>query len=165
MSAAFDAHVRALTNIARAGQLPMGCVVKVLVGYRSAWWRAAGLSGQSVCDGGPVVATYDDCTPDDAHHALVAFINGREAQRWAAEPAAARRTAVLHQLAYLFGSQEALTPLSYHETDWTAEQYSRGKPCTPTRPCCATNLTTSSFLSAGCYVGYAPPGVLTGYEH
>ncbi len=36
----------------------MGCVVKVLVGYRSAWWRAAGLSGQSVCDAGPVVATY-----------------------------------------------------------------------------------------------------------
>ncbi len=76
----------------------------------------------------------------------MAFINGREAQRWAGEAAAARRDAVLHQLVHLFGSQQALTPLSYHETDWTAEQYSRGKlfssklACAPAVPLTPRNL-------------------------
>jgi monoamine oxidase len=104
----------------------MGCVIKVIVSYAEAWWRAAGLSGQTVSDSGPLVATYDDCTPD-GHFALVGFINGREALKWSPIGAAARRSAVLDQLVSLFNNRAALNAVAYHETDWTKEEHSRGE--------------------------------------
>lgn len=47
----------------------MGCIIKSIVVYDRAWWRAAGYSGEVICDtasdpsGGPAFNIFDGCTP------------------------------------------------------------------------------------------------------
>ena len=60
--------------------------------------------------------------------ALVLFINGAAATRWSgAEKAGVRRTALLAQLARLFGP-EALSPMEVVEKDWVADPHTGGCP-------------------------------------
>ena len=118
-------------------RMPMGSAIKCIAVYERPFWRERGLSGEGLSDRGPVRLTFDDSSHDGAQHALVGFLLGETARAWTGRDPDARRAAVLESLARLFGP-EALRPTHYVDQDWIAEP-----------------------LSAGCYVGVMPPGVMT----
>ena len=116
-------------------RMPMGSVIKVIATYRRAFWREAGLSGESISTDGVVRATFDDGSHDGRQAALVGFVIADAAKQWTGRPDE-RRAAVLADLAHRFGP-EAGDPVEYVDQDWLAEPW-----------------------SGGCYVGVLPPGVL-----
>lgn len=118
-------------------RMPMGSVIKCIAVYERPFWRERGLSGEAVCDEGPVRLAFDDSAHDGSQHALVAFVLGEAARTWSDRHPDERRAAVLGALARFFGP-DAARPLTYVDHDWTKERY-----------------------SAGCYVGIMPPGVMT----
>jgi monoamine oxidase len=121
---------------AEAG-MPMGSAIKCHVAYRRAFWREAGLSGESISDGEPIRATFDACAPDLSYCGLVVFVVADAAKAFGALPPEERRRTVLEHLVRLFGP-EAAEPVGYVDQDWSRETW-----------------------SGGCYVGLAKPGVLT----
>lgn len=120
-------------------RVPQGSVIKCEAVYASPFWRDAGLSGQVVSDTGPVKITFDNTPQDGSPGVLLGFLEGAEARLWGTRTMADRRQAVLESFARYFGAA-ALTPTDYIEHDWSADQWTRG-----------------------CYAGFMPPGVLTGY--
>ena len=70
---------------------------------------------------------------------MLGFVGGHDARTWSGRSAAARRQAVLKNLADYYGAA-ALKPKKYFEQDWSQEVWTRG-----------------------CPVGYTAPGVL--YEY
>ncbi len=120
-------------------RVPMGSVIKVHCLYETPFWRANGLSGQITSDTGPVGTTYDNSPPDGTLGVLAAFVEGDHARRFARLSAEERRAAVLADLRRYLGPQAA-NPIGYAEQSWAQEEYTRG-----------------------CYAGYMPPGVWTGY--
>lgn len=105
---------------------PMGATVKCIATYETAFWRNNGLSGESVCDVGPVTTTFD-ATTSTGRPALVAFVVGQDARTWSERPLEARRDQVLAIFSRLFGP-EALTPRVYRDHDWSTEPWTRGCP-------------------------------------
>lgn len=107
----------------------MGCIIKSVVCYDSAFWLEAGFSGEVVCAptrNAPVFNVYDHTHSGSPK--LVCFINGDAAKFWSGdEKKKHRRQAVLKQLGALFG-QSALTPNNYMEKDWVADKYTGGCP-------------------------------------
>jgi monoamine oxidase len=92
-----------------------------------------------VSDPGPLSIIFDNSPPDGSPGIIVGFLEGHSARELGREPPEGRRTAVVENLARLFGPRAA-RPESYLERNWADEEWSRG-----------------------CYVGYTPPGVLTAY--
>jgi monoamine oxidase len=117
--------------------MPMGSIVKVIVGYERAFWRERDLTGEMLSTGYPCRATFDDCQPGGGHPALVGFVVGDAARKFGKLPADQRRAAVLSQLTGIFG-EEATRATAYIDHDWIADPW-----------------------STGCYVGLLGPGVLT----
>lgn len=99
-----------------------GPVVKCFAAYSRAFWRDRGLSGEAYLPRGTVRAVVEIA---GAPPALLAFVVGPPAGRWAARDAADRRAEVLAVLAAHFGDA-AEQPLAYVEQDWAAERYSAG---------------------------------------
>src|SRR5690606_3970696 len=120
-----------------AQRMPMGSVIKCILVYARPFWRERGLSGEALCDAGPVRLVFDDCSHDGSQAALVAFLLGSTARAWSGRDPEERKAAVIAALARLFGT-EAAQPIAYADQDWIAEPY-----------------------SGGCYVGLMPPGVMT----
>ena len=118
---------------------PMGTTIKCFAFYERAFWRDRGCSGEGISDVGPAAFCIDASQPDGSHPALLSFLVGRHARTWGEAPAAARKHAVLSQLARLHGP-EALNPVEWLERDWSQEPFSRG-----------------------CPVAYMTPGTLTAY--
>ncbi|NVB37459.1 FAD-dependent oxidoreductase [Pseudenhygromyxa sp. WMMC2535] len=122
--------------------MPMGSVIKCVVGYERAFWRERGLSGESVSESLTVRMTFDACGPDwrgteqrgSGPARLIAFALGDHARGLRGLEAGARRAAVLADLVRLFGP-DAGRPVSYVDLDWSAERW-----------------------SSGCYVGLMRPG-------
>jgi monoamine oxidase len=101
-----------------------GCAVKVHLVYPAPLWRAHGLSGWSVSSTGPLMSTVDDSPAGAGTGVLTGFVTGAEAHRFAAPEPAARRAAVLDQVARLF--PQLPPPDGCHVTDWVNADYSRG---------------------------------------
>lgn len=118
---------------------PAGFAVKIALVYDEAFWRADGLSGESIALGSPVALTIDGCGPTPPPGILHAFLSGPAAQRWARLDAAQRRTVVLDAVSRRFG-RAAATPREYAEHCWADEEWTRG-----------------------CYMAHYPPGVLTNF--
>jgi monoamine oxidase len=112
----------------------MGSVIKVTVVYDAPFWRASGLSGQMVADSGLVQVTFDQTHPLRDEGVLVGFIDSGAARAATLLPPAERRSAVLDDLARVFGDS-ARHPVAYYEKSWLEEEWSRG-----------------------CYVGVMAPG-------
>lgn len=117
-------------------RMPMGSVIKCVIGYDRAFWRDAGFSGEAVTDGSPIRAVFDDTSHDGGEPALVAFIVGDAAKAWSGREPQARRAAVIAHLARLFGAA-AKTPSAYVDKDWQSDEW-----------------------SGGCYVGLLGPGAV-----
>jgi monoamine oxidase len=124
-----------------------GGVVKIFVAYERPFWRDAGWSGEAYRpapvamsssaeqDGGGRIP--DSGSPNSAPrrtavraviangNALVAFVVGREAARWASRGADERRSEVIDTLVEEFG-EGARDVIDYVEADWAADPWSAG---------------------------------------
>jgi monoamine oxidase len=118
-------------------RMPAGFVAKIALVYDEPFWRADGLSGETIGIGSPVSLTIDACGPTPPPGILNAFVSGADAQRFARLPAGERRRLVLASLTPRFGPKLA-APREYHEQSWADEEWTRG-----------------------CYMAHYPPGVLT----
>jgi monoamine oxidase len=120
-------------------RMPMGAATKVAVVYDEPWWRADGLNALSLDVDSPVSITLDACTLSDSPGIIACIATSAHSRALSRLDAAERRRVVVGALVNRFGPKAA-DPAGYHETDWGAEEFSRGG-----------------------YVAHFPPGVLTGY--
>jgi monoamine oxidase len=104
-----------------------GTLTKVGAVYNRPFWRDAGLTGAALDTGGPVSATFDDSPPGGSPGVVFGFVGGDWARKYNAMSAADRSAAVLNQFATFFGPQ-AKDPISYFETSWSGEKWTRGCP-------------------------------------
>ncbi len=102
-----------------------GSVIKVLAGYDEPFWRADGLSGEGFAPQQVVRELYDNSPPSGAVGVLCTFLAGENADRVSRLAPNARRAAVLEGMAKYVGPA-ALEPTIYVETDWSAEEWTRG---------------------------------------
>lgn len=120
-------------------RMSMGTCAKIMVAYGRPFWRDRGLAGLGIGNQ-PWIELCADCSdPHRSQGILAGFIVGDRYQRWARLKSAARRDAVLADLAAYFGA-EALIPESYDEADWPHEPW-----------------------VGGAFSAYMPPGVWTSY--
>jgi monoamine oxidase len=120
-------------------RVPMGAVIKCFAVYDEPFWRGDGLSGSAVSAEGPLTLTVDNSPPEGTPGILVGFLEGRAARELGRVSEADRRTAVVANLARIYGPRAA-RPDRYIDKNWADEEWSRG-----------------------CYEGYTPPGVLTAF--
>ncbi len=104
-----------------------GTLTKVAAVYDEPFWRRQGLNGTVVDTGFPISASFDDSPPDGSPGVVFGFVGGDNARRYNVLSPAARRTAVINQLANWFGSK-ARSPRAFFETSWSGEQWTRGCP-------------------------------------
>jgi putrescine oxidase len=108
-----------------AQALSQGAVTKFLAVYDEPFWRADGLSGEGFAPYQLVRELYDNCPPSGSVGVLCTFLPGDQALAAARLSPAARRDAVLEGMASFVGPR-ALEPVDYVETDWAAEEWTRG---------------------------------------
>jgi monoamine oxidase len=105
-----------------------GTLTKVTAVYDEPFWRAHGLNGSAVTTGFPINIAYDDSPPGGRPGIAFGFVGGDNARRYAGLGAAARRTAVLRQLARIYDDRRALKPAQFFETNWSEQEWTRGCP-------------------------------------
>jgi monoamine oxidase len=110
-----------------AESLRPGRLSKCMALYERPFWRDDDLSGEAVCDGGPLTLTFDSSPRDGSTGVLLGFVGGPEVGDLKGKTAAERRDAVLACFGRLFG-RRAEQPLDYAEREWSAEQWSGGGP-------------------------------------
>jgi monoamine oxidase len=115
-----------------------GHETKTLIVYDEPFWRAKGFSGQSAEPGSASEVTIDATPVSGRPGVLASFTFGAVAERVARREPAERRHAVVDALTGRFG-EEAASPISFVETDWWNEPWTRG-----------------------CSMAHFPPGLLTG---
>jgi monoamine oxidase len=118
-----------------------GPETKTLVVYDDAFWRDAGLSGQSSQPGSAAEVTLDASPASGSPGVIGSFTFGVVAKRVDALGIAERRQAVLAALAARLGPQSA-SPAEYIETQWWKEDWTRG-----------------------CSMAHYPMGILSRYGH
>lgn len=102
-----------------------GSVTKFLAVYDEPFWRAEGLSGEGFAPHQLVRELYDNSPPSGAVGVLCTFLPGEQADAAARLSPEERRTAVLDGLASFVGPR-ALDATDLLETDWAAEEWTRG---------------------------------------
>lgn len=103
----------------------MGRLMKVVMRYDTAFWQAAGLSGNAILADGPINLVFDVSTPTGA--GLLAFIGGEHLDRFAALSEAEQRAQVLAAMVRAFGEQ-ALRPRECVMQNWVNEPWTGGAP-------------------------------------
>jgi putrescine oxidase len=102
-----------------------GSVTKFLAVYDHPFWREDGLSGEGFAPFGLVREVYDNTPPSASVGVLCTFLPGEQADLVARMSPDARRAAILEGLAAFVGP-EALRATDLIETDWSAEEWTRG---------------------------------------
>ena len=106
-------------------RMPQGAIIKAMAVYAEPFWRAAGLSGSAVSDGGSINAMFDNTPPTGAPGVLLGFFDGRAARVWGERTPEERRAEVTAVFTRIFGPGAA-EPIEYVERNWAAEPWSRG---------------------------------------
>ncbi|HET6230618.1 MAG TPA: FAD-dependent oxidoreductase [Longimicrobiaceae bacterium] len=112
--------------------MPAGAIFRVVTVYDRPFWRDAGLSGQSAAPQSPVAVSIDQSPPSPTTDAppprgiLSSYAIGPKAVEMAAMDPDRRKELWLRELAVRFGDEAAGRPLDYVETDWSAEEWSKG---------------------------------------
>ena len=114
-----------LERAALLERMPLGAIWKFAVVYDTPWWRADGLSGQSLDVESPMPLTLDACAATTPPGILNLFSMGPAARRLSSITPAERRTIALTTLVRRFGD-EAARATGYVEQDWTAEPWIGG---------------------------------------
>jgi putrescine oxidase len=102
-----------------------GSVTKFLAVYDHPFWREDGLSGEGFAPFGLVREIYDNTPPSASAGVLCTFLPGEQADAVARLSPDARRAAILEGLAAFVGP-EALRASDLIETDWSAQEWTRG---------------------------------------
>ncbi|BBH69092.1 putative putrescine oxidase [Actinoplanes sp. OR16] len=105
-----------------------GLVIKLHITYETPFWREQGLSGTAFSPYSLVHEAYDNSNedlPGETRGTLVGFVSDEKADALLGLSAAARRDKVLAALADYYGT-EALTPVSYYESPWMADEWTAG---------------------------------------
>jgi monoamine oxidase len=110
-----------------AQRMPQGWLIKTTAVYDEPFWRADGLSGAAVSDTGPASLTFDNSPSGGSPGAIVGFVGGGDARRFAALPASERRLSILRGFTRLYGPR-AMRAERFLELDWAAEPWSGGGP-------------------------------------
>jgi monoamine oxidase len=116
---------------------PAGSIIKIAAVYDEPFWRADGLSGQTVAPDSLVELTLDASPETGAPGVIAAFAFGPRANTLSTYVDAQRRQFVLAALVERFG-RKASAPRYYEEHDWSRERWTEG-----------------------CYLAHLPPGVMT----
>jgi monoamine oxidase len=104
-----------------------GVLTKIQVVYSRPFWREGGFNGQALDTGSPLSNTFDDSPPKGGPGIMLGFVGGDNARKYAAMAPGARKAAVIAQLVNYYGPS-AKNALSFHETMWAQEQWTRGCP-------------------------------------
>jgi monoamine oxidase len=106
-------------------RMPQGSIVKCMAVYAEPFWRAEGLSGSGLSDGGSINLVFDNTPPSGSPGVLLGFLDGRAARIWGRRTPEDRRDELLAVLSRMFGAR-AKEPIEYAERNWAAERWSRG---------------------------------------
>ena len=109
---------------------PQGALTKAYAAYPTPFWRAMGLSGQALCDEGPVFITFDVGPGAEGPGVLLGFVDPRQFDRL---PPEQRRRQAVESFAAIFG-EEALEPIDYLDQRWGAEDFAPGGPTAAVPP-------------------------------
>jgi putrescine oxidase len=102
-----------------------GSVTKVLAVYPEPFWRAEGLSGEGFAPHQLVRELYDNTPPSATVGVLCTFLPGEQAEFAGRLHPDRRRELVLEGMSKFLGPR-ALAATDYVETDWSAEEWTRG---------------------------------------
>ena len=102
-----------------------GSVTKYLAVYDHPFWREDGLSGEGFAPYGLVRELYDNTPPSASVGVLCTFLPGEQADLVARMSPDVRRAAILDGMAAFVGP-EGLRATDLVETDWSAEEFTRG---------------------------------------
>jgi monoamine oxidase len=116
-----------------------GAIIKTIISYDEPFWRADGLTGETVAPQSPIPVSIDQSPRGASPGVLTSFAVGPSAIRFARLGPDERREAWLKELAGRLGPK-VCSPRAYLETDWSAEPWSLGG-----------------------MIGHLPPGALTSY--
>lgn len=105
--------------------ISMGFVIKVHAVYDRPFWREQGLSGTAFSPYEISHEAYDNTNHGDERGTLVGFVSDRNADDLFRVSAEERKARILESLSHYYGEQ-ALTPQVYFESDWGAEEWTRG---------------------------------------
>jgi monoamine oxidase len=108
-------------------RLPQGTLGKVAALYKKPFWRDDGLTGSVVSTNGFISFTVDDSPPNGKPGIVFGFVGGDNARQFFRMPLKKRRKAIIAELVDFFGPQAA-HPERYFETNWSADEWSRGCP-------------------------------------
>jgi putrescine oxidase len=105
--------------------ISMGFVIKVHAVYDRPFWREQGLSGTAFSPYEISHEAYDNTNHGDERGTLVGFVSDRNADDLFRVSADERKARILESLSHYFGP-EAKNPVVYFESDWGAEEWTRG---------------------------------------
>lgn len=105
--------------------LSMGFVIKVHAVYDRPFWRDKGLSGTAFSPYELSHEAYDNTNHGDERGTLVGFVSDRHADDVFRISAEERKERILESLSHYYGP-EAKDPIVYYESDWGAEEWTRG---------------------------------------
>lgn len=105
--------------------ISMGFVIKVHAVYDRPFWREQGLSGTAFSPYEIAHEAYDNANHGDERGTLVGFVSDRNADDLFRVSTEERRARILESLSHYYGP-EALNPIVYFESDWGAEEWTRG---------------------------------------
>lgn len=109
----------------------LGLVIKVHAVYDRPFWREKGLSGTSFACDNLIQEIYDNTNYDpqtgreEERGTLVGFVADEKADYLFTLSAEERQRAILESMAEMLG-EETLNPIRYYESDWGAEEWTRG---------------------------------------
>ena len=103
----------------------LGFVIKVHAVYDTPFWRADGLSGTGFSASSLVQEVYDNTNYGDSRGTLVGFISDEKADYAFTLSPEQRKKEITASLAEFLGDA-ALEPAVYYESDWGAEEWTRG---------------------------------------
>jgi monoamine oxidase len=119
----------------------LGCTIKVILLYGSAWWRTANLTGIVQSFKGPVVVARDTSVDERKQFSLTCFVVGEGGLQWAKKPKPERWALVHEQIKEIFSPfVEVPKPVETVEMNWVEEQWSQGCPCPAMPPGVMTKL-------------------------
>ncbi|MFT4264952.1 MAG: flavin monoamine oxidase family protein [Nocardioides sp.] len=102
----------------------LGALSKAFVAYDKPFWRAEGLSGQSLIDTGSTFGTFDVSPSPDGPGVLMAFCDPRVFDSHAPD---VRKAQIVKQIIDIFGPQAA-QPIDYIDQCWNTDSFAPGAP-------------------------------------
>ncbi|EME46573.1 hypothetical protein DOTSEDRAFT_87098 [Dothistroma septosporum NZE10] len=104
----------------------LGDYGKVILFFKTPWWRYHNLCGMSQTPHGPFSVTRDTSVDADEHYSLTCFMVGQPARNWAKSSASGRQEAVMAGLKRIFGS--------FAKVEEPIDFWSQGCPCPVMEP-------------------------------